>query len=107
MSFRMLVPMRTRSPSFRRARLIFSPLTNVPFVEPRSSIQICSPCVAMRACLRDHVLDQHHVEVARAADEDLLVRHDRKLAALVLAADETQEVRAATGPRYGLCRRLG
>ena len=45
--------MRTRSPSFRRARLIFSPLTNVPLVEPRSSIQICSPCIAMRACLRE------------------------------------------------------
>ncbi len=48
----MLVPMRTRSPSFSRARLIFSPLTNVPLVEPRSSIQIWSLCIAMRACLR-------------------------------------------------------
>ena len=52
MTLRMLVPMRTRSPSLRRARLIFSPLTNVPFVEPRSSIQIWSCCIVMRACLR-------------------------------------------------------
>src|SRR5580700_5452926 len=52
-TLRMLVPMSTRSPSLRRARLIFSPLTNVPLVEPRSSIHICSPWVAMRACLRD------------------------------------------------------
>ena len=43
-TLRMLVPMRTRSPSFSVARLIFSPLTKVPFVEPRSSIEICVRC---------------------------------------------------------------
>ena len=37
-TLRMLVPMRRRSPSFRRARLIFSPLTKVPLVDPRSSM---------------------------------------------------------------------
>ncbi len=98
MTLRMLVPMRTRSPSFRRARLIFSPLTKVPLVEP----EVLDPdLVALhrdaRVLARDHVLDEDHVEIARAADEDLLVRDDGELAALVLAADEAQDERAPSG----------
>src|SRR5437868_7028161 len=39
-TLRMLVPISSRSPSLGRAFLTFSPLTNVPFVDPRSSIVI-------------------------------------------------------------------
>ena len=39
-SLRMEVPMRMRSPSFRRACFTFSPLTKVPLVLPRSSMVI-------------------------------------------------------------------
>ncbi len=54
MTFRMLVPMRTRSHSLSRARLILSPFTNVPLRWSRDPrIQIWSPCMAMRACLRE------------------------------------------------------
>ena len=99
MTLRMLVPMRTRSPSFRRARLIFSPLTKVPLVEPRSSIEICVVLVGdPRVLARDHVLDEDHVEIARATDDDLLVGDDRKLAALVLPGDESQRKRASGWP---------
>jgi hypothetical protein len=49
MTLRMLVPISTRSPSFNVARLIFSPLTKVPLVEPRSSISIWSVSQKMRA----------------------------------------------------------
>jgi hypothetical protein len=38
---------------------------------------------------RDHVLDEHHFEIARTANEDLPVRDERKLASLVFAADES------------------
>ncbi len=90
-TLRMLVPMRTRSPSFSEARLIFSPLTKVPLVEPRSSMTICRPVHRdARVLARDHVLDEDHVEVARAADDDLAWRAERELAALVLAGDEAQ-----------------
>jgi hypothetical protein len=39
---------------------------------------------------RDHVLDQHHVQVAGATDDDLAVHTQGKLAPLVLAGDETE-----------------
>ena len=52
-TLRMLVPMSTRSPSFREARAIFSPLTKVPLVEPRSSIMIDWSEQAMRAWRRE------------------------------------------------------
>src|SRR6185503_14684571 len=39
---------------------------------------------------RDHVLDEDDVELAAAADDDLLLRGQRVLAALVLAGDEAQ-----------------
>src|SRR5687767_12569314 len=52
-TLRIDVPIRMRSPSLRRVFLIFSPLTNVPFVEPRSMITIWPPLVEIFACLRD------------------------------------------------------
>ncbi len=52
-TLRMLVPMRTRSPSFNAAWAIFSPLTKVPLVEPRSSMVILPSAQAIRAWRRD------------------------------------------------------
>ncbi len=52
-SFRMEVPMRMRSPSFRRACLIFSPLTKVPLVEPKSSMVTLPDATVIFACLRE------------------------------------------------------
>jgi hypothetical protein len=49
-SFRMEVPIRIRSPSFSRACLIFSPLTKVPFVDPRSSMVIFPFVTVIFAC---------------------------------------------------------
>ena len=39
----MLVPIRMRSPSASFVRVIFSPLTKLPFVEPRSSKKMSPP----------------------------------------------------------------
>src|SRR5262249_32850696 len=39
-----------------------------------------------------HVLDEPHVEVAGAADEDLLLRGDGEFPALILPTDEAQNV---------------
>ena len=82
-----------RSPSLRRACLTFSPLTKVPLVRA----QVLDGDLAagdgdLRVLARDHVLDEHHVQLARAADDDLLVRLQRELAALVLAGDELEGV---------------
>ncbi len=52
-SLRIEVPIRMRSPSFSRACLIFSPLTKVPLVEPRSSIVILPAAIVIFACLRE------------------------------------------------------
>ena len=50
---------------------------------------ICASVQAMRRVApRDHVLDEHHVEVAGAPDDDFLVIPERKLASLVLPGDE-------------------
>ena len=70
MTLRMLVPMRTRSPSFRWARLIFSPLTKVPLVEPEILDDHCVVFVGdARVLARHHLLDENHVEIARATHE--------------------------------------
>src|SRR5262249_16908490 len=45
-----------------------------------------------RALARDHLFDEHHVELARATDHDLLPFSERILSTLVLARDETERV---------------
>jgi hypothetical protein len=52
-SFKMEVPMRMRSPSLRRVCLIFSPLTNVPLVLPRSWMVTLTEATVIFACLRE------------------------------------------------------
>ena len=47
------VPMRMRSPSLSSTLRTFSPLTNVPFVEPRSWIVTTLSSVVIFACLRE------------------------------------------------------
>ena len=61
-----------------------------------------------RVLARDHVLDEDHVEIARATDDDLLVGDHRELAALVFAGDESQRKRPplAGGLRGRLGRRV-
>jgi hypothetical protein len=54
-----------------------------------------------RVLSRNHVLDEHHVELARSADDNLPVGNDGKLATLVLSADEPKHVRPRPRPRYG------
>ena len=49
----MEVPMRMRSPSFSSALRTFSPLTKVPFVDPKSWIVTTESSVVILACLRD------------------------------------------------------
>ena len=45
--------MRMRSPSLSSALRTFSPLTNVPFVEPKSWIVTTVSSVVILACLRE------------------------------------------------------
>ena len=51
----------------------------------------------LRVPARDHVLDQHHVEVAGPADDDLPIHPKRELAALVLARDEAKRELGTVG----------
>src|SRR5262249_58016912 len=44
----------------------------------------------LRVLAADHVLDQDHVQLARAPDGDLTVHLQGELAPLVLAGDETE-----------------
>src|SRR5690606_11369973 len=57
-----------------------------------------------RVSARNHLLDEHHVELAGATDHDLLAFDQGILASLILAGDEAQrEARPARpGVRQGL-----
>jgi hypothetical protein len=57
------VPMRMRSPSLRSTLRIFSPLTKVPLVEPGPEWIRHVVGDDLGVLARDHVLDQHHVQV--------------------------------------------
>src|SRR5262249_20751269 len=52
---------------------------------------------------RDHVLDQHHVQLAGPADHDLLLHLQPELSALVLPRDDLKG--EGLLPRSSLCRR--
>ena len=54
-TFKMLLPMRTRSPSLSQPFTMRSPFTKVPLVEPRSSIWILPSLSSIFACLRDTI----------------------------------------------------
>jgi hypothetical protein len=59
------------------------------------------------ACVspRHHFFHEHHVEVARATDDDLSLLFQRELAPLVLAGDEAERESHSEGKR--LCRKGG
>ena len=52
-SFMIEVPIKMRSPSFNSMLRIFSPLTKVPLVEPKSAIVMVLSLVVIFACLRE------------------------------------------------------
>ena len=85
------VPIRMRSPSLRSALRTFSPLTNVPLVEPRSWIVTTSSSVVILACLRDTMSSTS--TMSRSDERPMMIsrlRAQRKFAALVFARDEAQ-----------------
>src|SRR5215831_16019771 len=56
----------------------------------------------LRVLSGNHVLDQHHVEIARPTDDYLPVHPQRIFAPLVLAGDEFERVRLAPGDCSGV-----
>ena len=90
----MLVPIRIRSPS---ASLVLGDLLAVDEASVRGA-EVFEKDVAvfdgdLRVSARDHVFDEHHVELARAPDDDLSGVWKRKLPSLILPRDETQRQR--------------
>jgi len=53
-------------------------------------VDLCVGRADLRVPTRDHVFDEHHVQVARPANDDFPIHAKRELASLVLARDEAQ-----------------
>ena len=86
-------PMMIWSPSFSSVLRMRAPLTNVPFRDARSSIMTLPPWVEIFGVFAGHFfVEQQHIDVADATDDDVQVLRQGEFPSLVLAGDETEYV---------------